>query len=189
MAPRVVGVPEIPGTWTGDGPGSSAVLSVGERSKDAEVHAAPQSVGTGAHNSENNDDHDNDLEDPELRKLALEAVKKLGGETAEVAAYQREHGTKFSQWVVGGCDPKNYLMQVFKQSEIYQSEEYQNSGRDKRKQMVKDWGMTKHKETSIEDVESQTLSKVDTSKGTYKSFSKMYKDEGYGKQSYLDCMH
>ena len=49
--------------------------------------------------------------------------------------------------------------------------------------------MRKHKETSIEDVESQTLSKVDTSKGTYKSFSKMYKDEGYGKQSYLDCMH
>ena len=49
--------------------------------------------------------------------------------------------------------------------------------------------MTKHKDTSIEEAESQTLSKVDTSKGTYKSFSKMYKDEGYGKQSYLDCMH
>ena len=110
--------------------------SVGEGSKDAEVHAAPQSVGTGA--PENSDDHDNDLEDPELRKLALEAVKKLGGETAEVAAYQREHGTKFSQWVVGGCDPKNYLMQVFRQSDVYQSEEYQNSGRTKRKQMVKE---------------------------------------------------
>ena len=49
--------------------------------------------------------------------------------------------------------------------------------------------MTKHKDTSTEESESQTLSKVDTSKGTYKSFSKMYKDEGYGKQSYLDCMH